>query len=87
MIFEVLGRDNLADESKRLGSIEAESVEQAQSISWHTFDGFKRADLWVVPREAIVEVDASAGAMDEGVLEEDTKTLADDPTDRRDIDA
>ncbi|MFB6130177.1 MAG: hypothetical protein ABEJ28_05085 [Salinigranum sp.] len=87
MIYEIFGRDGHDDPMTHLGSIRAESIEAAQSITWHTFDGFRTVEMWIVPQESITPVDSTSGAMEEGILEEDTATLTGDPTDRRDVDA
>jgi hypothetical protein len=41
--------------------------------------------MWIVPKDEIVTVDTTSGAMEEGVMEEDTAGLTGDPTDRGDV--
>jgi 1,2-phenylacetyl-CoA epoxidase PaaB subunit len=84
-VFEVFAREGHDDSMVHLGSLRAESVEAAQSATWHTYDGFKSIEMWLVPREEVVRVDAASGAMDEGVLEEDAMTVKHDPTDREEL--
>ena len=84
-VYEIFGRDDHDGSMKHLGSIKAESVEAAKSISWHTFDGFRTVDMWIVPKDGIVTVDTTSGAMEEGVMEEDTAELTGDPTERGEI--
>lgn len=84
-IYEIFGRDGHDESMEHLGNIEAKSIEAAKSITWHTFDGFRTVDMWIVPKDEIVTVDTTSGAMEEGVMEEDTAELTGDPTDRGDV--
>jgi 1,2-phenylacetyl-CoA epoxidase PaaB subunit len=87
MDYEIFGRADHDSAMEHLGNIEARSMDAAQSVAWHTFDGFRHVEMWIVPTESITTLDASSGAMEEGVMEEDTATLTGDPTDREDVDA
>ena len=84
-VYEIFGRDDHDDSMEHLGNIRAESIEAAKSIAWHTFDGFRTVDMWIVPKDGIVTVDTASGAMGEGVMEEDTAELTGDPTERGDV--
>ena len=84
-VYEVFGREGHDDLMEHLGNIEAESIEAAKSITWHTFDGFRTVNMWIVPKDEIVTVDTMSGAMEEGVMEEDIAELTGDPTDRGDV--
>lgn len=85
MRYEIFGRDGHDDAMEHLGNIEADSIEAAKSITWHTFDGFRTVEMWIVPHGEIVTVDTTSGAMDEGVMEADTAELTGDPTERGDV--
>ena len=87
MLYDVFGQADHDSEFQRLGSIRAESHEAAQSISWHTFDGFRLVEMWLVPHDAVIPLDSASGAMDEGYLEAEADTLVGDPTDRKDLES
>lgn len=56
MVYEVFARKSRGDALKHIGAINASDDELAKVYAFNTYDEEKWFDMWVVPRERLVEV-------------------------------
>ena len=56
MVYEVFARKTRGDALKHIGAINASDDELAKVYAYNTYDEEKWFDMWVVPRDRLVEV-------------------------------
>jgi 1,2-phenylacetyl-CoA epoxidase PaaB subunit len=62
MVYEVFARKNRGDALRHIGAINASDDELAKVYAYQTYDEERWFDMYVVPRNRLVEVFSSATA-------------------------
>jgi 1,2-phenylacetyl-CoA epoxidase PaaB subunit len=61
MVYEVFARKSRGDALKHIGAISASDDELAKVYAYQTYDEERWFDMYVVPRNRLVEVFSTAG--------------------------
>ena len=56
MVYEVFARKSRGEPLKHIGALSAPDDELAKVYAYNTYDEEKWFDMWVVPRDRLVEV-------------------------------
>ena len=56
MIFEVFARKNRGEPLRHIGNLNAPDASLARVYAYQTYDEDRWFDMWIVPRDAMIEV-------------------------------